>query len=58
MEFEASGFFKKKGIKKRFSKKVNAKNKALAREKALSLLGSEHKLKRRFIEIMEINELK
>ncbi len=56
MDFEVKGFFGKE--KKRFSKRVSAENEKRAREKALSLLGSEHKVPRRFIKISEINELK
>ena len=56
MDFEVKGVFGKD--KKVFSKKVEAKSEKLAREKTLALLGSEHKIKRRLIEISEINELK
>lgn len=58
MRFELKGIFRKKGIEKAFSKGVEAGSESLAREKALSLLGSEHKVKRRFIKITEIKEYK
>ncbi len=56
MDFEIKGFFGRN--RKRFSKRVSAENERRARERALSLLGSEQKMPRRFIEISEINELK
>ena len=58
MRFEIKGIFRKKGADRAFSKEVEAKSESLAREKALSLLGSEHKVQRRFIQVSEIRELK
>jgi len=56
MKFEVKGVFGKD--QRVFSKQVEANSENLAKEKSLSLLGSEHKIKRRLIQISEINELK
>ena len=58
MRFEVKGEFSKKGEKKKFTKIVEVESKKLALEKTLSLLGSEHRVRRRFVRISAINELK
>ena len=58
MKFEVKGVFRKKGAERTFSKEVSAGSERLAREKVLSLLGSEHKVQRRFVQISGIAELK
>ena len=58
MRFEVKGAFRKEGAQKKFSKEVSAQSERLAREKLFSLLGSEHKVQRRFIQIDSISELK
>jgi len=63
MRFEIKGEFKRKEFKKKgqtekFTKTIEAESQKRAREKALSLLGSEHRVKRRFVKIDSINELK
>jgi len=58
MKFEAIGVFVKKGEEKKFRKELEAASEKLAVEKVLSLMGSEHNVKRRFIKISEIKELK
>ena len=58
MRFEMKGVFRKKGAERKFSKEVIAGSERLAREKLFGLLGSEHKLQRRFIRIDEISELR
>ena len=58
MKFEVKGSFGKKGAEMAFSKEVGANSESLAREKILSLMGSEHNVKRRLIQISEIKELK
>ncbi len=58
MNFEIKGEFTSRSGIKKFAKTLEAKSEKLAREKALSLLGSEHKIKRRFVRIESVNELK
>jgi large subunit ribosomal protein LX len=57
-KFEITGKFSEKGKEKKFSKKLTALNELRATDKALSLLGSSHKVKRRKIEINEVKEVK
>ncbi len=58
MRFEIKGEFIRKGQVEKFTKIVEASSKERAVDKALSLLGAEHKAKRRFIKLDSINELK
>jgi len=58
MKFEATGVFVKNREEKKFRKEVETASESLAAEKVLSLMGSEHNVKRRFIKISEIKELK
>jgi len=56
--FRIIGSFKDIRNEQKFSIEVAAENADAAKETALSVLGSRHKLKRRDITINEINELK
>jgi len=56
--FRIIGSFKDVRSEQKFSIEVAAENADAAKETALSVLGSRHKLKRRDITINEINELK
>ncbi len=58
MKFEVIGSYGKREENKPFKRVVSAESESLAREKALSLMGSEHKIKRRLVFIEKINELK
>ena len=58
MRFEVSGTFREKKQDMHFVKKVDAASAALAQEKALTLLGSAQKLKRRSILIQSVKEVK
>ena len=55
-KFMVKGTFIEKGKTSTFSKEVNAVNKALAAEKILSRIGSNHKIKRNAIKINETTE--
>lgn len=58
MDFIVKGSFKA-GLKwERFTKKLTSQNKKNASEKAYSLIGSEHGLKRSFIKIEAVEEAK
>ncbi len=56
MEFIISGMFKAGSNRERFKKTVSSQNRNNAIEKVYSLIGSEHGLKRNFIEITDIDE--
>jgi large subunit ribosomal protein LX len=58
MKFELKGVFSQKGNEKQFCKTIEAGNEGRAKEKLLSLFGSEHRLKRRAVKVTEINKLK
>ena len=58
MEFVLSGNLKLGEKFKKFAKTVEAKNEAEAREKTLSLFGSEHGTKRRWITIEKVEKAK
>jgi len=58
MEFKVSGTFLLGGEKQEFSRIVEAEKEDEAKEKVLSLLGSEHGCKRRWIEIKEVGKPK
>lgn len=58
MRFELKGIFRKEGVDRKFSKEIEAESESLAKEKLFSLIGSEHNVKRRFIQISEIKEFK
>lgn len=58
MDFTVKGSFKA-GLKwEKFAKRIASQNKKNATEKAYSLIGSEHGLKRNFIKIESIEEAK
>lgn len=54
--FTVIGEYRKKKDVYRFSKKVSAKSKDEAVDKALSLIGSDHRVKRHLIKISEVKE--
>ncbi len=56
--FEVKGKFIENGIEKKFSKVVKAMNENTAKEKVVCLFGSKHKIKRRYIFIEELKEMK
>lgn len=56
--FEIQGIFTQKGKEKKFSKRIKALNENRAREQALSIMGSKHRLKRVHIKIEKISETK
>ena len=56
--FQVSGEFLEKGKKKTFTKELKAFNTNYAAEKAVALMGSKHKIKRRHITILEVKEVK
>ncbi|MEA1864100.1 MAG: 50S ribosomal protein L18Ae [Euryarchaeota archaeon] len=55
-EFTISGMFKAGSNRERFKKTVSSQNRNNAIEKVYSLIGSEHGLKRNFIDITDIDE--
>lgn len=55
--FEVTGVYTEKGLKKKFKKLVDAKNEKRAIEIVFSLIGSEHKVKRKRISIKEIKKV-
>lgn len=57
MKFEFSGKFKIGNEWKPFTRVIEAKTEGFAKEKLLSLFGSEHGIKRRFVIIDNINKL-
>ncbi|MBU3966429.1 MAG: 50S ribosomal protein L18a [Euryarchaeota archaeon] len=58
MDFTVKGTFKA-GLKwEHFSKKITSQNKKNAMDKAYSLIGAEHGLKRRLIKIEGVEEVK
>ena len=56
--FTLNGVYREKGEMKKFSKEIKAVNEGYAKEKAFSLIGSKHKIKRNAIDIKEISEKK
>ena len=56
MNFIVKGTFKAGQKYEPFTKKIATLNKNLASEKVFSLLGSEHRLKRRLIKIVSVEE--
>ena len=54
MKFKVSGSFKLGEFTESFSKVVSAVNERAAVEKVMSLLGSNHRLQRRFINVEEV----
>lgn len=58
MNFIVKGTFKAGQKYEPFTKKITTLNKNLASEKVFSLLGSEHRLKRRLIKIASVEEAK
>jgi large subunit ribosomal protein LX len=54
--FKVSGEYRKKKKTYSFTKTVNAKSKVEARERAYSLIGSDHKVKRHLITIKEVTK--
>jgi len=57
MKFEVKGRFRNGESWNRFTKIIEAHNEKFAIEKTLSLIGSNHKVKRNLIEIQEIREM-
>ncbi|RLI82609.1 50S ribosomal protein L18a [Archaeoglobales archaeon] len=57
MRFEVRGRFRNGDSWNKFTKIIEAHNERFALEKTLSLIGSNHKLKRNLIEIEEIREM-
>ncbi len=58
MNFIVKGNFKAGHTWEPFTKKIETLNKNLASERVLSLIGSEHGLKRNLIKINSIEEVK
>jgi large subunit ribosomal protein LX len=58
MNFIVKGTFKAGQKYEPFTKKITTLNKNLASEKVFSLLGSEHRLRRRLINIVSVEEAK
>ncbi len=56
--FEVQGKIKNKKMNEKFKKTINAVNENTAIETTLSLFGSKNNIKRRFIEINEVKEVK
>jgi len=54
MKFIIKGEFRMKGEKQKFCKEVAASKEKQAKEKIYADLGSNHKVKRRFIKVEEI----
>ncbi len=57
MRFQVRGEFRKGKRRFPFTKVVEAPNEKLAREKILSIIGSNHKVKRNRIDIYEVKEI-
>ncbi len=57
MMFRIKGYFRKGGKVVRFTKTVEADSEKLAREKLLSLIGSNHKVKRASIYIEGVEKV-
>lgn len=57
MKFEISGTFKMGTEDRPFTRTIEADNEKLAREKTLGLLGSEHRVKRKDIQIGSIESV-
>ena len=56
MKFEAKGTLTVKKQERKFTRKVEAEDESKARDKVYALLGSEHKAKRRHIQIEEFRK--
>jgi ribosomal protein L20A (L18A) len=54
--FEVKGEFTEKKKKRKFTKTIKAASHRFAAEKALCLMGSKHRVKRRHIVLLEIKE--
>ena len=55
--YRITGTFRMCGVAQPFSKEVLSKDKAEARERLYSDIGSKHRVKRRFITLDEITEV-
>ncbi|MEA1965893.1 MAG: 50S ribosomal protein L18Ae [Euryarchaeota archaeon] len=55
-EFTVSGIFRAGSNQERFTKTVSSQNQKNAIEKVYSLIGSEHGLKRNFIDVTDVSE--
>jgi len=56
--YRVTGIFPQGEIREmKFTKDVIAGEPAIAKEKILSLIGSKHRVKRRFVKILEIKEI-
>jgi len=58
MNFIVKGTFKAGQTYEPFTKEITTLNKSLASEKVFSVLGSQHRLKRRLINIVSVEEAK
>jgi len=58
MNFIVKGTFKAGQKYESFTKEITTLNKNLASEKVFSVLGSQHRLKRRLINIVSVEEAK
>lgn len=56
--YELKGEFLEKGAKRKFSKVVSAQNEKYAKEKVFALLGSKHRIRRRFVNFESVGEYK
>ena len=54
-QFTISGTFTSRGVSHDFTKTVEAPNENVAREHVLSLIGSEHGIKRTKVELAEVS---
>lgn len=57
-KFEVTGTFIENHAEKKFTKEISAENQNRAMDKALSMLGSAHKVKRNHIKVTETKEIK
>ncbi len=57
-QFLAKGSYYQKGSWKKFSKTVEAASERRAMETLLSLMGSQHKIKRHHVKVTELKEAK
>ena len=56
--FVVKGTMKQKNSDQKFTKEIKAVNEGFAKEKALSLMGSKHNVKRNLIKILEVTQKK
>ncbi|KAB1192775.1 MULTISPECIES: 50S ribosomal protein L18Ae [Haloferax] len=54
-QFTISGRFTSRGVTHEFTKTVDAPNENVARERAFSLIGSEHGIKRTKVDLTEVS---